>query len=545
MKGMGNAGLILVIGAIFIVVYFLGGYGGLWSPVGFTTLSLTQADFTSTNQFFNEPAWILTVSQGGLGQRAVGTFSKSQIGSQSGETPKYDFQLDIDYSEQSCNYPIIRSPGELQVTKYTMRTWTCFFQPSQAEASGHCTNPQFYGKFGTSYECFCLDSQQLTGDVSLNIENPYVRTVSDVVVTAKTADYSTIDTAGDSQGFMQNGFVYYIWNGDLLRGSCPNQNNQYGFYKNGMWNVGTKSRYDNYVNMWQALNSLVGGSPTKSQIQNLLNTINTQADLTLVQSTFADSIENPGSLTSAVIEKDVPSFVTSPVYTFYVKADWLGIEQPLPDIYILSATCPRFNTNGKIDFTLKNNGESGNARVWVTCSNPVTSNFGSASNALEFGVNANSQTSQSIPISANVGQTTTRICTLHSDDGFDEDTYDVTCIADPSQVCTPGQRLCTAQNTIEQCNQFGTGYDLVQACDLQTEECRIVNGHPQCVAKGVVPPSGECAWWDILCHLNNFGGWLGQVFNDITTALFVPLLLAFIILALFVVLLLRFGVIGK
>ena len=76
---------------------------------GMAPLSLSQASFQSSNPFFNEKLWILTVAQGGIGAQAIGTIDNSDIGTKTGQTPAQDINLAITYSTQACEYPISTS----------------------------------------------------------------------------------------------------------------------------------------------------------------------------------------------------------------------------------------------------------------------------------------------------------------------------------------------------------------------------------------------------------------------------------------------------
>ncbi len=482
MKGLGAFALFIMIAVGLLLISQGGLFSGL--PTGFTTLSLSQAQFQSSNQFFNQKLWVMTVAQGGLGQSATGTFTKQDIASKSGTQPETDFKMTINYNEQSCNYAIVRDTNAVPIKTYVKQEWGwCLGVPSAQDAIAHCPNAEYAGKYSGELTCWCLDALKQTGDISqTTIQNPIVRTKSTITVTGKNGitDSVNIDTAGNSQGFFNGNNAYYIWNGDLFKQNCPSQAAYFAFYKNAGWRIGSSTSYTNYVNSHNNLVAIsqAGGVPTRTQIESAINNNNYNANNAMLGMSFAETIEGQGQLDGAVIKKTVATPVTSPLYTFYVKADFLGIYQPQPSIFIESASCSPFNTYGTISATLKNLGESGNANVWVECDSP----FSFSGNNQNIYVAMNGVQGVTLPITANVGVSTTKTCTVKSNDGFTTSIKPVSCTANPSQVCTAGKSQCTPEQTIVKCNDAGSGWELLKACDKQTEECKynIATGIPNC-----------------------------------------------------------------
>ena len=93
--------------AVYVLKPNIGGIQFAAGPTGFTTLSLSQASFQSTNTYFNNPKmWIMTIAQGGMGQSATGSISCSQIGTVSGTKCKNDLSISILESKFDWEYPI-------------------------------------------------------------------------------------------------------------------------------------------------------------------------------------------------------------------------------------------------------------------------------------------------------------------------------------------------------------------------------------------------------------------------------------------------------
>ena len=483
----------------------LAGYTG--ALTGFTTLGLSSAQFTSnTGGVFTGDSWVLTVAQGGMGQHAEGIFSKADIASKSGEQPENDFKLSIDYAQQSCEYAIKRTTSASRIATYTYYQWGCALGTNYLSAAlQYCPNVEFYGGTGAlGGQCWCLNKIDQTSDISLNIENPEIRTKSTISVTGKSSATANVDTKGESRGYIGDK-VYYVWNGDLYKSTCPSQAGYYGYYSQSRWHIGEKNSYTNYVN---AYNNLVatagaGGTPSVSSIQQLVNTVNSWANTALAEGSFATEINAPSSLDSAVIKKDVPYAVSSPVYTFYVKADFLGIYQPMPNIVISSVSSVNMNTFGTTTITLSNTGETANARVWIECSD---TRFAGTTNNLEISVPENGQSSISMGMSANTGATASVSCNAKSNDGFHTSIKSFSVTNTPTQYCTPSQAVCTDSKTIKRCNSAGTGRDLIETC-TGDDTCRYDSfNSPYCGSDD----GGDGADW-LSWLFNSLGAFIGAL----------------------------------
>lgn len=505
MKGIAP---LMVIGILVLAGAFVYGSGLMGTLTGFTTLSLSQADYSMSSctpeNFFCGKLWTLTVAQGGMGQKAIGTIAAADIEVKSGTKPDRNLAIEITYSEQSCEYPIQKS-SDPQILQYFTHGYpeTPGIGCTQPEAEKVCrstgfSSMVFYGKLapysGTieGQPCFCVLAESRTGAIGY-LDNPGVRTVADIEVSNGDAvDTARMDTQGSSRGGIGSN-VYYTWNGDLIKDSCASQSPYYAFYRNGEWRIGSNTNLLLYrASAGDIGNDLSGicrvglGLPpdscTSTAINNLVNSNNQKSNAALVEQYFGDRV-SPTSILGAAVKRDLPSFVQIPVYTFYVKADWLGIYQPDPDIRITGAVSQKFKTNGEVIVTLFNYGETANAEVWVECPLP----FKMIGNNKQVTVWQGSQETVNIPVNVDTDQPVEKVCTAKSNDGFHTSEFSVILKADPEAQCTPFRKSCEYQRIV-QCNQYGSGTSVIKEC-ASNEVCKYdAYGEPGCFAEGEEPP---------------------------------------------------------
>lgn len=476
----------------------LGGINWIYSgtmPIGWTTIGLSQADFRSTsNEFFSGPRWILTVVQGGMGQFAEGVISKTQIGSQSGEEPANDFAIKLEYSEQTCEYNIQKDINAENIYIYTLHDIPLGVNPDVV-----CPKGIFWkSKYSWSFDGFCIEETQITGAIEPNIESPHVRTKATIRVdrnsVSSASPYFDFDSEGNTQGWIGDN-VYFVYNGDLIRNNCPDPDRYFAMYKyggtGGPWRIGSRERYDTYkIKKTQVLNDLssicpetgISTSCTVEEVARRVNDLNNAAHQAEWFESFG-TMEEEMSLDGAKIHHNPGYFVNSPLHTFYVKADWLGVFQPEPNVFIQDAYLPDcINTYGNLVIVIRNDGEDGNARISVTCESP----FSSGSNAREVYVASGATISTYFPITVNTANPITKTCTVIVTDATHTRTQDVTVCANPESVCTPGEKVCI-ETSIATCNAWGSGWD-EQPCG-ENQVCDYDEwGIPYCRDKNVPPP---------------------------------------------------------
>lgn len=494
MKGIATIGLILigilVIGAGTVLV--TQGIIPLEVAGGIAPLSLSQASFQSSNPFFNEKLWILTVTQGGIGAKAIGEIDNTDVGTKTGQTPKTDLSIDITYSKQSCEYPISNA-GTDNVITLTRSEWTCAFGPSAQEASQHnCPNLLFYGKYGESFTCYCIGSVTQTGAIAYNtINNPNVHTVSTIKVSTGDGkvETGTVDTQNVIANYLGTN-VYVQWNGDLLKNACPSQNPWVGLYKGGAWIIGNRNSYESYRNYKNSVPAVMAGGITKATADSIINAWNDKASAALIPYIFGGTIQDSAFVSGAKIIVDLKSAATNPVYTFYVKANWLGflVPQPKPILVDATGTTITAGEGSALSITYRNDGDAGNVDVTTTCDSGVSV----SQNTQTFSI-AKGQTKTSlVSINGDINQNTKKQCEIcvypnPRDNSQPRQCKVVDVFLKPQHVCNADTYSCAGRD-IYKCNAFGSSNDKITTC-AEGQQCFI---NPQGVGTCSVLVGQEC-----------------------------------------------------
>ncbi len=451
--------LVLILGGIILAQQ------GFPFITGWTTLSLTQADFQSSSDFFTGKTWILYVSQGGMGQYAEGTLTKSEIGSKSGTQPQNDLKLSIDFSEQSCEYPLRVDYNLQKIKKYEIMEWGCTLFNSD-KATENCGEWDYAGKYSLSFTCFCLKPS--SAYTISRLENPNVHTTS--VISAETRglkEQKTFDTRREIRGYLGNN-VYVKWDGYKIGTTpCSDQSPYLGTYFNGQWKLISQANYNIYTDQLNSLKTLIGSGIKKDFLETQVNILNVDANQALQQSGFG-SISNPTRMDNAIVVRDVSGgFVAIPTWVFYVNAEWIGIVQPVgrPSITGVRTDAFRTGEEGIVEVTVKNIGtQAENFDVSVECPLPFNS-----SGVITNNVYPNSDYTFRVPIYAQASERTSRTCTAYARGVEFTDSRTFTATVDPQIVCQPNTWVCE-ENTAKQCNSAGSGLVVMERCEVD-EEC--------------------------------------------------------------------------
>ena len=121
--------LLAILGLLFLAssVEFKG--GGLHQLLfqGFLTLSLDKVEFRSSDPRLNDEVFVITILQGGTGQRLEGTIEVTPdvIESFTGKKVEKKLVFDVKDGEQYCEYEIVPKywPMPTPIYTYTLRTW--------------------------------------------------------------------------------------------------------------------------------------------------------------------------------------------------------------------------------------------------------------------------------------------------------------------------------------------------------------------------------------------------------------------------------------
>lgn len=464
-------GIILLIIVIGTIIYFTIGVTQQ-AVSGVNTLSVSQADLQSSNQYLNGKVWMLTFSEGGLGQLYTGTITPSQVGSVTKDGSKTTKNLDIKviYQDSQCIYPI-QSAGSLKdIYDVNYKEYSCFLSPSldSAKKDSGISNILYYGKYpGLTCFVFGYDTKSVVGNLGQTNKNTDYSIF--LTVDGKTAQKDISTLSGSTSGAVGDyGYVSYA--GNLDSGiSCPQTTNTLyvPIYVNGKWQLGSKQHYDSYV-------SLVNTAPTSNQASNKILANNLKDEISQVKlSQSFGNINNPSSLTNGQIIYTSSIPLIFPVTTLYIKADTIGIYTPVPNFQITSANSDCFKTgsdNGLISVTLKNSGDEGTYKAYATCQGQFSSP-NSASGSLSSGESR----TINIPLTATASQKTQGTCTIYVESTGTTVSKSVNTCVDPQITCTVAypNKFCAVSNgmdVVKQCSQDGATSNILETCS-STQSC--------------------------------------------------------------------------
>jgi len=492
--------LVLIV-AVSATSYFM--------TIGFTTLSLQQSSFRSTDSLLNGPVWILTVRQGGMAQRAEGTFYPSEITADGTHALK-SFSIDIVNQKQTCNYPIQIDYNAIPIYSVGYRTygydWSHPLGWSYDQIKADCSNYGevfAIGNFAWSTDDYCYYGTKKTANIgTFNTWNLDFETDISIQVDGEAPITKTITNTADVAFGSQTRFdtiAYAVWQGNLATGdNCPSPADRYvATYQNGAWRIVSGADYDSYKNYFQTTNIPDGSTATveRSVLEQTVSQVNYYGNAAIQEESFYSSggakAQTTGTADSGRVYIDLAKQIQFPVFTFYVKADTLGIYQPVGRAQIVSVDSTDFKTGetGNIIAVVKNIGdERGGFEIYAVCPSP----FRQVGTNIQTTIEAGQTYTANIPITASVGERTTRDCTVYACVLGNCVSRAVSVTADPQQICTPGQEYCEFDTKIYRCNDAGSGYDLVEDCGEQGKVCSFEAGHFVCKAGVPTPGPDDC-----------------------------------------------------
>jgi hypothetical protein len=521
MRGKSKIGFVLLVGIAILILLFSSKFKFEMLPGGGTILSLTQASFTSATApgGLPSPVWILTISQGGLGQYIQGYISKEQVGQMSGTKPKYDLEINMKWDKLSWEYPIRVSYSSTPIKTYQLITWDdwrglCL----ESDANSKCGNWIYYGKFPWSFTCFCIKEVQETSYMGY-LDSCNIHSVSTVTLNAGGQTYSaTLDTKGEiSKVLSPKGnigpYAYIEWVGNLVKQNCPSKDPYIPFYQNG-WKLGDKNNYDNYFFAYNSFKNYMSGCVNganceKARVEAEIESVNSYASRFLTDIKKFGEIIYSSSTDKAFVELDASSDVQVPLYTLYVSASWLGIYQPMPKPQIVEAKGVNFKSGeyGFLYVKWENVGDNGNFEVWAECTPPIYT----LETTKTVGVSSGSFGEAYIKVGGNVGSRSCQYCTIKVKGVGTNyvDSKTVTVCVDPQKVCNPYTKECSIDlRYIRQCNAEGSDWVKIKDC-ASDEYCTYIGGEPTCLkssSKGGTGGGGglpsekkkEINWWNVL-----------------------------------------------
>jgi len=456
-----------------VMLSFLLGYMG-YLGFGFTTLSLSSVDFKTNDPtgFLQGPVFALTVRQGGLAQHAEGYFSP-QVIKDEGKMVRKGFKLEIDNFEQRCRYPVRVDYSE-KIYKYGLVDCG-LFEPLESckskcarfgevigwgKAVGELTGYCVYGSPVASY----------TGRLK-DVADYGFRAKLKLTIDGKSPVTATISSTGAGEARLGN-VALAVWQGNLVTGaSCPvpSSDRVMAVYSKG-WRLINASYFDSYKNKSDDLKASFGVHST--QIRLKIEQVNAAADAALRPVSWNNAVGvDSFSVENGYFFVDLPKQLQFPVFTIYVKADELGLYQPIGKAVILSAQGSTFKTGEdgviRVDFMNESSVDAG-FQVWVECS----PGFSMKGSVIERQLRAGVRDTVFIPVTGSCSSTKSGNCKVYVKalGGGTPVTANVSMTCSPQQVCDPGKVSCIS-NVIKQCNSDGTAWLTLEDCASKGQVC--------------------------------------------------------------------------
>ena len=497
--------VILTIGGIFLVPY-------LQSVTGFSTLALSKVSLRSDSEYLDGEQWLLTVAQGTLAQRAEGTFTPDDIQDATSDdsTTTNNFQISVNYQDQSCEYPIQRGGADTPIYQLDKIEWFCLFNPSENDAykklkDNGISADQAYKFFGQYHgiitkTCYVVYWTEKTPVGTYG--NTNIRSKMNIAVLAGTrSDDVTLDTLGDAQAPLSD-FAYVIWVGNLDSGKSCSYTTDMPYlpaYKSGRWININKNYYASYLNK---LDNTPPIQAKKDDIANYINDVNSARTKALISQNFG-YFDNEADFEDAILKESIKSPLQYPVLTFYVKADTLGIYTPAPKIKLISASSPTFKTGneGIIYLEVKNLGdEAGTWNFYGDCNN----NF-KIPNSRQYSVDAGETKKVTLPITASADKKIDGSCRIYAENVAGTEQITVQVSADPLQTCIPNQKYCGSSggaDVVFKCSSDGARREIFEVC-----QTGFICENGKCKDPG----SGGGGWWD---KIKEFFDNIGDFFTE-------------------------------
>jgi hypothetical protein len=483
----------------------------------------------STDTILDGKVWVMTVAQGGMAQYATGTVSSGSLMSSSGETNERGFTLDITNTKQSCEYPISHDINAYPVALLGYKQYPCaLFCPSAESVEEDCKN---YGKplfivhdniLGTitSYWCIYTTVEHEMGNLPENanyeFETKFTLTIDGENPITETI--SSKDTKNIKLGNIAR--ASWVWVGNLETGdNCPSpigQNIRPIHYDKWYFCDSTKyQQYSEWVSPRYSQSWINSQSWNSEFIETFIDDWNEKAYDAMATKNFKSNggtvATTNANLDSGFATIDIVNQIQIPVFTFYIKADTLGIVQPIAKPLILDARGTTFNTGqkGLVYVKFKNVGSGrGNFDVSVTCESPITGEGLKTFNGIYPG--DIKEAYMKVWGESSIRQTKT--CTIKVCALTDCVTENVLVTVDPLCACEAGRMQCR-ENNIMQCKSDCSGWELIEDCVSQGKKCTVDStGQLICEERdGICAKEGEsCDFIECCGNLKCVGGILGK-----------------------------------
>lgn len=476
MKGISS---LIVIAAVAL----LAAGAGLFSTIGFSTLSLSRADFVSNDPDVGGEAWVLLIALSGSGESAQGSFNAEQIQDASDNVKAtQNFEMKSRIIENKIEYTIQNDFDQFYTLNYQYNRVI-----NVAATENNCKNTPGFFIFKSvpvfdpfpkgDTVCILKQSAGIKGIIRDDFKRIFTAEISTVKGGIETkTNINTIDAISARLG----DFGFVRWEGFLatdVNEPTPSGQDVCALYNNG-WKTIDCSDFQSWKSKAtpeSVLSCLSASGSINNVAANCVQNVNNAASLVQQGKAFT-AIGGSGQTFSGIasgtessgkVTIDLPRLYTIPLLTMKLKTSYIGkiqINIPVGKPDIISVSSQKFQTgsNGFISVTVKNIGTAmGAFDVSATCNPPFSSND-------RIRINLDPQETDIIllTLTASVTQPITGTCTVKASDVNNPNNFDTAQVgveATNIQICNPGTKKAEGR-FILQCNQFGSGFDIIKEC---------------------------------------------------------------------------------
>lgn len=419
----GEVSVPTVIGAIIILVLigilaniFVLGAGAMWLG---SIISLDQIEIKSTSQFWNAMTWQALVIFDGNGQQLIGeSIPLDQVIPDGYETDNQNMNMQMEMSYQGIRYTQETRNQQIyqpeMVTQTTPITYTCNFIQRTHNANECVPGGNLWGECGNSYAyteaCYNMGGVPLTcidgDDNSRTCRWININAKADIFdLTSPNLEWTVnfeVETDGSTetvtsshlQPTAQGSNLAVTWNSNPgALEEVPSETQV----------MVVRTISDNIRRLVKLVPpGTIDSLNQDEQTWRQWATPNGIAGTPISLNTFTEEIISATAMTNSIIyasgayvpssdwrEADRPVQVSStsvlldssaepyfyPIYSFFIRASWLGIYIPMTDPSIASFDVPTqvmSNDLTQITAQVRNNGEAGAVDTILSCTPPVT-----------------------------------------------------------------------------------------------------------------------------------------------------------------------------
>ena len=580
-----NNTYLIIIGAILLLGIFIAGQQFAITGTGYSVLSIDKPNVESADDDLSQLNWIVTTRLGGADQ--VKFTLDDEFERETGLGSEKPFIVEADSLDEILKYRI-NAKDDYYFKTYQVRQVQ--EQGANENPEAACPNADYIITYDASIlnqdRAICIDETRIGryGELS----NPTRKIQTDLTISnGETEITRTIGSDQTSAEFTKNGELISTatWQGNLMTGNpdpTVPDTGVLGDFTNDRWRFISEANFDSYKNAQedfvreietvdsyedtfgkQIFDILLPSSVEydeddflrlANEIENEAENVNQNVDTYLKDYEFIDTsfdIANANSEQEAYLEFESDVQLSFPVITFYIRADYLGVERLVGEPDILEASSREFGSmeQGTVNLRVEN---EGNTVGYFNAYLKNCDSFTTTTTANQFTVNPNDIRTYSLRVDPGSQdrdiEETCNVCVNDVNRPSIEDCRDTTLKFKATTICTPNEYSIN-DNNIVQCKSDGSDFEIIERCgvkdakytgegpydgyecirDTTLSECedtidndndgKIDLEDPDCASKqddSEEEQVKECAPWDLECNLKQFG----------TTALpFVALLL--------------------